>query len=175
MQRFFNLVNITEPPFDVPDISAVDAFMNGFACKDKDLPPGWESKKDKNGKVNLKFKRLKDKLFFSHLIHFPDLFHRPHGQDDHVHRSTAAERAASPAAGAASAAVVNRGRRGRRADATSPGTQRPRLSAAAAAPAAQPQAQQSHTLTHGWKRRGWWYCLGCKSKHPRSASVAAAE
>ena len=31
MQSFFNLVNITEPPFDVPDISAVDAFMNGFA------------------------------------------------------------------------------------------------------------------------------------------------
>lgn len=30
------------------------ALLNIFSCKDRDLPPGWESKKDRNGKVSLK-------------------------------------------------------------------------------------------------------------------------
>ena len=29
------------------------ALVNAFACRDKELPPGWESKKDRNGKVRL--------------------------------------------------------------------------------------------------------------------------
>ena len=28
------------------------ALVNMFACKDRELPPGWEDKKDRNGKVN---------------------------------------------------------------------------------------------------------------------------
>ena len=31
------------------------ALMNVFADKDRDLPPGWEAKLDRNGKVNIKF------------------------------------------------------------------------------------------------------------------------
>jgi len=27
------------------------SLLNAFARKDRELPPGWESKKDKNGKV----------------------------------------------------------------------------------------------------------------------------
>ena len=27
------------------------ALLNMFACKDRELPPGWEDKKDRNGKV----------------------------------------------------------------------------------------------------------------------------
>ena len=28
------------------------ALVNMFACKDRELPPGWEDKKDRNGKVS---------------------------------------------------------------------------------------------------------------------------
>ena len=28
------------------------ALLNMFACKDRELPPGWEDKKDRNGKVS---------------------------------------------------------------------------------------------------------------------------
>ena len=31
------------------------ALMNVFADKDRDLPPGWEAKLDRNGKVNIRF------------------------------------------------------------------------------------------------------------------------
>ena len=31
------------------------ALMNVFADKDRDLPPGWEAKLDRNGKVKIRF------------------------------------------------------------------------------------------------------------------------
>ena len=41
--------------------------MNVFADKDRDLPPGWEAKLDRNGKVNIRF-------YSNHLIFFLILF-----------------------------------------------------------------------------------------------------
>ena len=38
------------------------ALLNVFAVTDRDLPPGWESKLDRNGKVNTKL------LWFDHVV-----------------------------------------------------------------------------------------------------------
>ena len=43
------------------------ALMNVFADKDRDLPPGWEAKLDRNGKVNIRF-------YSNYLIFFLILF-----------------------------------------------------------------------------------------------------
>jgi E3 ubiquitin-protein ligase HECW1 len=43
------------------------SLLNAFARKDRELPPGWESKKDKNGKVRQKFP-LKHKLLYIYYI-----------------------------------------------------------------------------------------------------------
>ena len=45
------------------------ALMNVFADKDRDLPPGWEAKLDRNGKVNINF--YSNYLIFFLIIRYP--------------------------------------------------------------------------------------------------------
>lgn len=48
--------------------------LNTFACKERELPPGWESKKDKNGKVLQQLLKLTDIIVNVHFA-ISDFFH----------------------------------------------------------------------------------------------------